>query len=262
MEELAGLPEHAAAPGARLRAGFVKAFMDGTLGSGTARLLDGSGVCITSREEFAVIVARAALVGVPVAVHAIGDLAVRDALDAFEATAGAWQARGLRQRIEHAQCVHAADLPRFSALGVTASVQPAMALTDRDAAERLWADRLDGAYAYGSLRDAGARLAAGSDAPVEALDPLAGMRAAVLRTDGLRPPWRPHEALPAAAALEAATAVPAWLAGEELLRGRIAPGHAADLVVLDRDPLAGAEDLLAARVVATMLEGDWVHGGP
>jgi predicted amidohydrolase YtcJ len=219
-------------------------------------------VAITGLAEFAAIVGRAAVLGVPVAVHAIGDRAVRDALDAFELTAGAWQARGLRQRIEHAQCVDVADLPRFAALGVTASVQPAMALTDRDTAERVWAGRLDGAYAYGSLRESGARLALGSDAPVEALDPLGSIRAAVLRTDGDRPPWRPHDALPAAAALEAATAVPAWLTGEELLRGRIAPGHAADLVVLDRDLLAGPDDLHDARVVATMLDGDWVHGGP
>jgi hypothetical protein len=187
---------------------------------------------------------------------------VRDALDAFEETAPLWRERGLRQRIEHAQCVAPEDLPRFARLGVTASVQPAMAATDRDLAEREWGERLAGAYAYGSLRRAGARLVGGSDAPVEALDPLDGIRAAVLRTRGDREPWRPEEALPAEAALAAWTTTPAWLAGEEDLRGRLAPGLAADLVVLDRDPLASEEDLREARVLATMLDGEWVHGAP
>jgi predicted amidohydrolase YtcJ len=237
MDELAAAPERAEPPGARLRAGYVKAFMDGTLGSGTARLLDGSGVAVTSREDFAAIVSRAAGRGLPVAVHAIGDLAVREALDAFEATAPQWRPRGLRQRIEHAQCVHPADRPRFAALGVTASVQPVMAVTDRPLVERLWADRLESAFPYAALHAAGARLAGGSDAPVEALDPLAGMRAA-------------RESLDPATALAAWTSVPAWLAAEEAVRGRLAPGYAADLVIVDRED----------RVLATMLAGEWVHG--
>jgi predicted amidohydrolase YtcJ len=237
MDELAAAPERSAPPGARLRAGYVKAFMDGTLGSRTARLLDGSGTVVTSREDFADIVQRAAARDLPVAVHAIGDLAVREALDAFEATAGAWQPRGLRQRIEHAQCVHPDDRPRFAALGVTASVQPAMAVSDRELAKRVWADRIESAYPYAALHAAGARMAGGSDAPVEALDPLAGMRAL-------------GDAVDADTALAMWTTVPAWLAGEEGVRGRLEPGHAADLVVLDRDD----------RVVATMLDGAWIHG--
>jgi predicted amidohydrolase YtcJ len=238
IDELAAAPERSAPPGARLRAGYVKAFMDGTLGSRTARMIGGGGKQVTSRDEFAAIVRRAAAHGLPVAVHAIGDLAVREALDAFEATAGDWAARGLRQRIEHAQCVHPDDRPRFAALGVTASVQPSMAISDRELAAREWADRLDSAYPYAALHAAGATLAGGSDAPVEALDPLAGLRAA--RECGV----------PEDVALAAWTSVPAWLAGEEGVRGRIAPGLAADLVVLDRDD----------HVVATMLDGEWIHG--
>jgi predicted amidohydrolase YtcJ len=230
--------------------------MDGTLGSRTARLLDGSGVAVTGRAEFEEIVARAARDDLAVAVHAIGDLAVREALDAFEATAALWRPRGLRQRIEHAQCVAREDLARFAALDVTASVQPAMLVSDRELAERLWAERLDGAYAYASLRRAGARLAGGSDAPVEDLSPLDGMRAAVLRD------WRPQERLPAEAALAAWTAAPAWLAGEEAVRGRLGPGMLADLVVLDRDPLAGDDELREARVLATMSGGRWLRGAP
>src|SRR5207249_5438361 len=140
-------------------------FMDGTLGSQTALMLDGSGVEITSSDELAEIVRRGARAGWPVAVHAIGDRANRNALDAFEETRAVWQPLGLRHRIEHAQCLAPADVPRFAALGVAASVQFSHAPSDRDLAERFWADRLDGAYAYRSLLDSGAVLANGSDAP-------------------------------------------------------------------------------------------------
>ena len=227
--------------------------MDGTLGSRTARMLDGTGVEITSRAALEEIVRRASAAGFAVAVHAIGDRANREALDAFEATREHWQPRGLRPRIEHAQCVHPDDVPRFARLGVAASVQYTHATSDRDVADRLWGDRAAHAsYSYASLLAAGARLAGGSDAPVEALDPLAGLRAAVLRTDGDRPPWRPEQAIGLGAALASFTTGPAWLAGEEHVRGRIAPGLLADLVVLDRDPVAGLED---ARVAGTMLAG-------
>ena len=223
---------------------YVKAYMDGTLGSRTARLLDGTGVEITSRAELEAIIRAAAARGVPVAVHAIGDRANRDALDAFEAMQDEW--RGLRPRIEHAQCLHPDDIPRFAALGVAASIQPSMAVTDEPVAERLWADRLEGAYAYRSLHGSGARLALGSDAPVEAMDPLRGLRDAVLRE------WRSHEALDLQAALEALTVTPAWLAGDEDRRGRLEPGMLADLVILDRDPF---EDLAGATVVDTWVSG-------
>jgi hypothetical protein len=119
--------------------------------------------------------------GWPVAVHAIGDAANRAALDSFEATRDAWEPAGLRPRIEHAQLLDDADVARFAEIGVTASVQFSHAPSDRDLAERLWEGK-QGAYAYRSLLDAGALLANGSDAPVEELDPLAGIVAGVLRT--------------------------------------------------------------------------------
>jgi predicted amidohydrolase YtcJ len=243
-----------------LRLGYVKAFMDGTLGSRTARLLDGSGVQITSREEFEAIVRRAARAGFPVAVHAIGDLANREALDAFEATRDEWAPRGLRQRIEHAQLVAPEDVDRFAQLGITASVQFSHAPSDRDLADRIWPGMTDRAYAYRSLLDAGARLVNGSDAPVEELDPLAGLRAGVLRTLDDRPGWHPEQAVPLEVALRAATVEPAWLAGDEDRRGRLVEGMLADLVILDRDPLAVApEELADLRVLATMAGGRWTY---
>ena len=154
-----------------LRVGYIKAFLDGTLGSRTALLLDGSGVEIVGYEEFVDIVARSARAGFPVAVHAIGNLANRRALDAFEATRDEWLPRGLRQRIEHAQLLAPEDVGRFAALGVAASVQFSHAPSDRDIADRFWEGRTDGAYAFCSLLDSGALVANGSDAPVEELDP-------------------------------------------------------------------------------------------
>jgi predicted amidohydrolase YtcJ len=198
-----------------------------------------------------------------VAVHAIGDRANRDALDALEATREAWAPAGLAPRVEHAQCLAAQDLPRFAALGVAASVQFSHAPSDRDLAERFWDDRLDGAYAYRSLLDAGATLANGSDAPVEELDPLAGIAAGVRRTIDERPAWRPEEAVTVEQALHATTVTPAWVAGDERRRGSLLPGKLADLVVLDRDPLACEPDELGElQVVATMVGGRWVHNPP
>ena len=246
-----------------LRIGYLKCFMDGTLGSQTARLTDGSGVEITSRAELEEIVRRGAEAGWPVAVHAIGDQANRDALDAFEATRDVWQPLGLRHRIEHAQCLTAEDLPRFAELGIACSVQFSHAPSDRDLAERLWAERLDGTYAFRSLLGSGALLANGSDAPVEELDPLAGIAAGVLRTIDERPSWRPEEALTVEQALHAQIVAPAWLSGDERRRGKLLPGFYADLVVLDRDPLAiEPEELREVQVVATMTGGRWVHNPP
>jgi len=244
--------------GPMLRLGYLKTFMDGTLGSQTALMLDGSGVRITSREELAGIVRRGAEAGFPVAVHAIGDQANRDALDAFEETADAWKPRGLRPRIEHCQLLAPEDIPRFAELGVACSVQFSHAPSDRDLADRFWAGKTGGAYAYRSLVDSGAVVANGSDAPIEELDPLAGIRAGVRRSIDGRPAWHPEQALTVDQAFHATCVAPAWLAGEERRRGTLIPGHDADLVVLDRDPW---EDL-DAQVVATMVAGRFVHNPP
>jgi predicted amidohydrolase YtcJ len=249
--------------GELLRLGYLKVFMDGTLGSQTARLMDGSGVEITSGEELEEIVRRGVSAGFPVAVHAIGDRANRDALDAFEATRELWAPLRLRHRIEHAQLLTEEDVPRFASLGVAASVQFSHAPSDRDLAERVWAGATDRAYAWRSLWDSGALVANGSDAPVEELDPWAGVVAGVLRTLDDRPAWHPEQSVTVEEALTATCVSPAWLSRDERRRGKLLPGYLADLVVLDRDPLAiPADELRDVQVVATMLGGRWVHNPP
>jgi len=263
VEELAALGLGSRIGDDFLRIGYLKAFMDGTLGSGTAWMLDGSGVRLTSGEELADVVRRGARAGWPVSVHAIGDRANREALDAFEATRAEWAPLGLRPRVEHAQCVAPEDLPRFAALGVACSVQFSHATSDRDLADRFWAGKTEGAYAFRSLWESGALVANGSDAPVEELDPLAGICAGVLRTIDERPAWHPEQAVTVEQALIASTVNPAWLAGDERRRGKLLPGYLADLVVLDRDPLAcEPEELRDVQVVATMVGGRWVHNPP
>jgi predicted amidohydrolase YtcJ len=263
VDRLAELGLRGGLGGTTFRLGYLKAFMDGTLGSRTARMLDGSGVQITSRDELADVVRRATAAGWPVAVHAIGDLANREALDAFEETRELWAPLGLRQRIEHAQLLAQEDVGRFAAIGVAASVQFSHAPSDRDLADRFWAGKTDGAYAYRSLLDSGAVIANGSDAPIEELDPLAGIAAGVLRTIDDRPAWHPEQRLSAMEALRATCVDPVWLAYDEHRRGKLIPGFLADLVVLDRDPVAiPADELPEVQVVATMVGGRWTHNPP
>jgi len=240
-----------------LRLGYLKTFMDGTLGSQTAWLTDGSGVVITTSEELEEIVREGAEAGWSVGVHAIGDAANRAALDAFDRSREAWQPRGLRQRIEHAQCLAPEDVARFAKLGVAVSLQFSHAPSDEQLAKRYWPDRLDRAYSFRSLLDSGALLANGSDAPVEELEPWAGVVAAVLDH------WREDQRLTLEEALHAICVAPAWLSHDERIRGTLVPGRYADLVVLDRDPFAcEPEELRDVQVVATMLGGRWTHNPP
>jgi predicted amidohydrolase YtcJ len=240
-----------------VRIGYLKVFMDGTLGSRTAWMLDGSGVRITSGGDLAEIVRAGAAAGWPVGVHAIGDRANREALDAFERTRDVWEPAGLRQRIEHAQCLSLDDLPRFAKLGVAVSAQFTHAPSDEELAKRYWPDVLDGTYSFRSLLESGALLANGSDAPIEELDPWAGVLAGVLGH------WRIDQRLTLEQALHATCVAPAWLSHDERRRGTLLPGRAADLVVLDHDPFTiPAEELPEVQVVATMVAGRWVHNPP
>ncbi len=263
LPELEALGIHSGIGDAFLRIGYLKAFMDGTLGSQTAWMLDGSGVVITSGEELVEVIREGARLGWPVGVHAIGDRANREALDAFESTRDVWAPLGLRHRIEHAQCLAPEDIGRFAALGIACSVQFSHAPSDRDLAERFWPDKVDGAYAFGSLWESGALVANGSDAPVEELDPLAGIRAGVRRTIDERSAWQLEQCLTVEQALVATCVNPAWLSGDERRRGKLLPGYLADLVVLSRDPLeCPVDELESVEVVATMVGGRWVHTQP
>lgn len=251
-----------------LRVGGIKAFADGTLGSGTAWLhapeatgdgLERSPVPMLDAGAIAEIARRAGEAGLALSVHAIGDAAVTAVVDGLEATRAAWSHLIASPRIEHVQLARPEDLRRCAELGIVLSVQPSHLITDRDVAEARWGDRCEHAYAYRSMLDVGAPLLLGSDAPVEELDPLAAIRAAVARAgDGSQAPWHPEQAISAREALHASTAAIADAVGMSGIYGRLTPGHAADCVVLSDDPLTG--DIGSIDVVATMVDGRWVAG--
>ncbi|HTF57721.1 MAG TPA: amidohydrolase family protein, partial [Planctomycetota bacterium] len=184
----------------------------------------------------------------------------REALDAFEAAG----AKDARFRIEHAQCVAPADIPRFAKLGVIASMQPTHATSDmRWAEERVGKERLKGCYAWRRLLDSGARLAGGSDFPVESENPLLGFYAAVTRQDAEGKPeggWIPDQRLTRAEALRLFTLDAAFAAFEESVKGSIAPGKYADFVILSADiMMVPAADILKAEVERTVIGGESVY---
>jgi predicted amidohydrolase YtcJ len=257
---------------AMLRVGALKIFADGTLGSQTASMLDpfegqpgNRGIQVRTPDEIDALVRRANDAGFWTAIHAIGDRANRDVLDVLERHHAASTRAGARHRIEHVQVIHPDDLPRLARLAVTASMQPIHATSDRDAADRYWGARSRWGYAWRSLAESGAVLAFGSDAPVETPDPWRGMYAAVTRmreNEPDRPAWYPEERLPIEAAVRAYTAGAAYAAGTEEWQGALAPGAAADFIVVDRDPFGSEpQELLALRVLATVVGGRVVHAG-
>jgi len=214
--------------------------------------------------DFRANVRAAVACGFQINTHAIGDRANRVVLDAYEAAKEECDAPMRRPRIEHAQILHPDDLSRFGELDVIASVQPLFATSDMGWVEdRLGPDRLDGAYAWGSLQSAGAHLVFGSDAPVEPLDPLRGFYAAVTRQDAAGHPqggWQPSERLSRPAALRAYTQSAAGAAFQENEVGSITPGKRADWAVLSNDIMTCAPDLLLdTTVLATYLDGMPVH---
>jgi hypothetical protein len=258
-------------PSGQLDVASIKLFADGALGSRGAALLDdyadapgNRGLLRWAPDAFRRTVRTAVECGLQVNTHAIGDRAVRQVLDAYEAVGDAADAPVRRPRIEHAQIVAPADRGRFGALGAVASVQPTHATSDMGWAEaRLGRDRLERAYAWNSLRAAGAPLAFGSDAPVEPLGPLRAVHAAVTRqTPDGRPEggWRPSERLSRAAALRAHTLDAAYAGFQDDEIGSITPGKRADWVVLSGDLMTRPpERLLETTVVATYLDGRPVH---
>jgi predicted amidohydrolase YtcJ len=232
-----------------LTMGNFKILIDGSLNTRTAYCWDEYagvpgefGILTVPEDRLRELMTRSSESGIEPSVHAIGDRANSIALDAFEAV-------GCRGRIEHAQFVSTADLPRFARLGVTASLQPDHAMDDRDVADHYWAGRTDRAFPLRSLLDASATVLLGSDAPVSPLDPWLTIAAAVGRSRDGREPWHPEQAISASEAIAAST------------RGTIEVGQPADLVVTERDPLASTADQLRAMpVCATILAGRFTHG--
>jgi len=232
-----------------VRMGPLKIVVDGSLNTRTAWCWDpypgldprdphSSGVITTPPEQLRALMARARDAGLAAAVHAIGDHANSEVLDAYEEL-------GMTGRIEHAQLVARRDFARFARLGLVASVQPEHAMDDRDVADHHWAGRTDRAFAFGSLHAAGAELRLGSDAPVAPLDPWISIAAATARSRDGREPWHPEQRIPFEVAFAAST------------RGRttVADGDVADLAGVESDPAALERDALRELPVAATLVG-------
>ncbi len=251
-----------------LRIGGLKGFMDGSLGSSTAKMFGpfegepkNTGVWVTPPDRMRSLIRSADAAGLNVCVHAIGDEANAALLDLFAEVAKANGAKDRRFRIEHVQHLRPQDYPRFRELGIIASMQPYHAIDDGRWAEgRIGAKRCARSYAFRSLLDAKARLAFGSDWPVAPLDPLTGIDAAVNRRtlDGKHPAgWFPEQRITVAEAVEGYTLGSAYAAFHEKDRGSITPGKLADFAVLSRDIFEPAErDRIAdARVDLTVVGG-------
>lgn len=254
----------------RLRLNGVKLYLDGALGSRGALLKapyaddpGNSGLSLATQAQLRNWMSRAALDKFQVAIHAIGDQANADVLSAIEEMADTYTG-DRRWRIEHAQVVDPADFARFGQHGIIASMQPVHQTSDRLMAEaRLGPNRLAGAYAWRSLAGTGAKLAFGSDAPVESPDPFAGLAVAMTREDAAGEPfggWQPQERLTREAALRAFTADAAYAGFAEGRFGRLVPGERADFLFIDRDPLlASPADLRKTQVLETWVGGRQVY---
>lgn len=237
-----------------VRVGPLKVITDGSLGTRTAACSHAypgdphnHGMITVDLANLVDLMSRATAAGIACAIHAIGDVANSQALDAFAAT-GAWGT------IEHAQLVAHADIPRFARLGVGASVQPEHAIDDRDLTDTVWAGQTAQPYPLRALADSGANLLFGSDAPVAPLDPWAAMASAVFRTRDGRDPWQPCQRVDAATALSASTR------GGSAVAARVEPGSIADLAICSADPLAVDETALRGMTVgATLLGGRITH---
>lgn len=253
----------------------VKLYADGALGSRGAAMLapysddtTNRGLLVTPPERIRAVAAEALRAGFQVATHAIGDRGNREVLDAYAAAfRGVPDARSRRFRIEHAQVVAPADIPRFAALGVLPSMQPVHQTSDMYWAEqRIGARRVRGAYAWRSLLRTGARIPSGSDFPVEAVNPLLSFHSAVSRQDAENGPpggWYPAQRMTRVEALKGMTAWAAWAGFQEREVGTLTVGKRADFVVLDQDIMTvPASRILATQVLATYLGGRAVYERP
>ncbi|KHE75578.1 hydrolase [Kocuria marina] len=242
--------------------GPLKLFADGALGSHTCHMseawpgTENHGMTVTSPQELEHWIGLAASAGIATAVHAIGDQATTEVLDAFAKSQSIARVFGLRQRVEHAQYMKRSDVPRFRELGVTASMQPMHCTADIPMNDFL-AERDLVAYGWNSLREAGAELVFGSDGPVEDPNPFQGIHAAITRTRDGAPEggWQPHERLPRAETVYYYTHAVARASYEENLKGCLAPGMLADFVSVDRDIFSEDAEAVKDTVVEATVVG-------
>ncbi len=257
-----------------LKTGYIKLFADGALGVRSAWMLspyvgepENLGFPVTKRAELMSLVNRCHENGLAAAVHAIGDAANKAVLDVFEESGkkSASESVPFSDRIEHAQLLDRSDIRRFAETGVIASVQPVHAPADIYIADQFWGkERSRNAYPFRSLLDHNARLIFGSDAPIECLNPIKGIHAAVTRRREDGSPseegWNPQEKITAYEAVLNYTVNPAEAVQEDHYRGTLIPGKKADLIVLSDDPFQiEPHDLRNIKVLGTMLNGKWVY---
>jgi predicted amidohydrolase YtcJ len=261
-----------------LRIGALKMFADGALGPRTAHMIepyvgepDNYGIQVKTGVEMYELASAASRAGLPTSIHAIGDAAVRTVLDVFERVRMEEAERGQtpdqrRHRIEHVQLIHPDDVGRLAQLGIIASMQPIHATSDYPANQTYWGDRCRLAYNPRIQLDLGARVAFGSDSPIDTFKPMEGIYAAVTRRkpDGRPGPegWYPENRLTVDETVRGYTQGPAYAAGMEDRLGALRPGFLADLVVLGADIYTiPPEELLETAVLATMTGGVWRYGG-
>jgi predicted amidohydrolase YtcJ len=254
----------------KLRLNGIKLYVDGALGSRGATLKEPyedepgtRGIPLITQAQLRNRMSRAAMDGFQTAIHAIGDAANADVLNAIEELSEAYEG-DRRWRIEHTQIVDPADLSRLGEHGTIASMQPLHQTSDMFMAEaRLGEDRLGGAYAWRSIIDVGGRLAFGSDAPVEPADAFAGIAVAISRTDADGRPfggWRAQEAVSREQALAGFTSDAAYAGFADGKFGRLIPGERADFIFVDRDPLlASPGEIRDTKVSEVWLGGKRVY---
>jgi predicted amidohydrolase YtcJ len=246
----------------------VKLYCDGTLGSQTALMFepyegseDNFGVEVTSSADLSRMVRKASQAGISVAIHAIGDKGVHTALNAIESFMSISKEKSkLRHRIEHIQLTKPQDIERFKRLNIIPSVQPIHAPSDRPVAEKYWGNRCKLAYPYKTLLSTGAHLTFGSDAPIESLNPLKGIYAAVMRKKvGEKKSWNPVEKLSVEEAVFAYTQAASYTSYEENLKGSIEIGKLGDAVVLSQDIFQiDPEEIPNTKIEYTILGGEIV----
>ena len=254
-----------------IRFGYLKAFIDGTIGSGTALMFEPfsdnpgtSGLAMMPYEEFENMVVTADRYGFQIGVHSIGDKGNNWTLNAYEKAQQENGKRNSRHRDEHAQTLLLSDIPRFAQLGVIASMQPTHCISDKKFCEkRIGAERVKGAYAWKSLADAGANLAFGTDYQVEPLNPMEGLYAAVTRKERLGEDgegWYPGQKIKMQEAIKYYTLGSAYAQFMENRKGMIRPGYLADIVITDKDLLTIPEnEIMKTKVDFTITGGKVVY---